>query len=222
MRSANLRNWRRVWAYTPAGYQDLADLPVLVLLDGDMWQPQLSVSTLLDNLIADGRLPPLVALLPDSLDDDVRWDELTCDGRFTGFLVRELLPWAAQRWPLTADPARTVLAGQGLGGLTAAHAALTSPGRFGNALVQSGSFWWPAGTGAEWLTDRIEDSARRPVRFRISAGTQEWVLLPANRRLRDVLRARGYDVDYREINAGHDYLPWRDELAAGLVHLLGP
>jgi enterochelin esterase-like enzyme len=221
MRSANLRNWRRVWVYTPAGYEDLADLPVLVLLDGEMWQPELGISNLLDNLIADGRLPPLVALLPDSLDSDVRWDELTCDSRFTNYLLRELLPWAARRWPLTNDPARTVLAGQGLGGLTAAHAALRSPTRFGNALVQSGSFWWPAGPGAEWLTGRVERSSRRPVRFRISAGLQEWVLLPASRRLRDALRARGYDVDYRELNAGHDYLPWRDELAAGLVHLLG-
>jgi enterochelin esterase family protein len=226
MRSANLRNWRRVWTYAPAGYEDLAGLPVVVLLDGEMWGPELGVATLLDNLIADGLLPPLVALMPDSLDSDTRRDELTCDDRFVDYLARELLPWAAGRWPVTHDPSRTVIAGQGLGGLMSAYAALRRPERFGSVLVQSGAFWWPTSAvdstrGDEWLADRIRATRRRPVRFRLSAGLQEWALLPANRRLRDALRAKGYDVNYREINGGHDYVCWRDELAEGLVAMLG-
>ena len=58
-------------------------------------------------------------------------------------LTDELLPWATARWPLTADPARTVVAGQSLGGLGAAYAGLTAPHRFGGVLAQSGSYWWP-------------------------------------------------------------------------------
>jgi enterochelin esterase family protein len=223
LRSAHLRNWRRVWAYTPAdiGSEDLAGLPVLVLLDGEMWQPELGVSVLLDNLIADRRVPPLVALMPDSLDSDTRWEELTCDNRFVAFLARELLPWAAERWPVTGDPARTVVAGQSLGGLMSAYTALTASDRFGNVLAQSGSFWWPATDSPEWLTGRVGRSARRPVRFHLSAGTRDRVPLAANRRLADVLREKGYEVTYREFNGGHDYLCWRDELAEGLVGLLG-
>lgn len=226
MRSANLRNWRRVWTYAPAGYEDLAGLPVVVLLDGEMWGPGLGVATLLDNLIADGLLPPLVALMPDSLDSNTRWDELTCDDRFVDYLARELLPWAAGRWPVAEAPSRTVIAGQGLGGLMSAYAALRCPERFGNVLVQSGAFWWPTSSadatrGDEWLADRVGATRRRPVRFRLSVGLQEWALLPASRRLRDVLRAKGYQVDYHEINGGHDYVCWRDELAEGLVAILG-
>ncbi|MFH8591287.1 enterochelin esterase [Streptomyces rimosus] len=222
--SARLGNARRVWRYTPPrGAEPGAELPVLVLLDGEMWQPGLGVATLLDNLIADGRIPPLVALLPESLGADARWAEMTCDPRFAGFLADELLPWAAADLPLTADPARTVVAGQSLGGLTAAYTAVTAPGRFGCVLAQSGSFWWPNGPGAQWLTDRIAASPRLPVRFRLSAGEQEWVALPANRRLRDTLAAKGYeDAVYREYNGGHDYLCWRTELADGLCALLGP
>lgn len=92
MRSSHLRNWRRVWTYAPAGHETMTDLPVLVLLDGEVWGPGLGVATLLDNLIADGVLPPLVALMPDSLDNDTRWDELTCDDAFVDFLTGELLP----------------------------------------------------------------------------------------------------------------------------------
>ncbi|MET9296165.1 enterochelin esterase [Streptomyces sp. NPDC003077] len=221
--SALLGNKRRVWRYEPArGVTSGAELPVLVLLDGEMWQPRLGVATLLDNLIADGRIPPLVALLPESLGSDTRWDEMTCAPSFAGFLADELLPWAAADLPLTTDPARTVVAGQSLGGLTAAYTAVSAPGRFGCVLAQSGSFWWPNGPGAQWLTDHIAASPRLPVRFRLSAGEQEWIALPANRRLRDTLAAKGYDdAVYREFNGGHDYLCWRTELADGLCELLG-
>ncbi|MFI6089761.1 enterochelin esterase [Streptomyces sp. NPDC051218] len=223
VRSELLGNERRVHLYEPPGGG--RDLSVLVLMDGEMWQPGLDVAALLDNLIADGRIPPLAAVLPESLSADQRWAELACNERFVGFLETELLPWAGGLLPLTGDPARTVVAGQSLGGLTAAYAAVVAPGRFGHVLAQSGSFWWPDGPDlerSEWLTARIAESERLPVRFWLSAGEQEWVALPAMRRLRATLREKGYeDAVYREFNGGHDYLCWRTELADGLVGLLG-
>ncbi|MGW5333878.1 enterochelin esterase [Streptomyces bauhiniae] len=223
--SAHLGGDRRVWLYRPplpAGH--CAELPVLVLLDGEHWQGELGVARMLDNLIADCRIPPVAALLPDSVDSATRWDDLTCRPAYADFLTGELLPWAATRLPLTGDPARTVLAGQSLGGLTAAYAACRAPHRFGNVLAQSGSFWWPAaGTAAEseWLTGRLAASPRLPVRFRLSFGEQEWVVLPAARRLREALERAGYDdAVYREFNGGHDYLCWRTELADGLAEML--
>ncbi|GAA4823428.1 enterochelin esterase [Streptomyces ziwulingensis] len=218
---------RRVWLYTPPGEAPAEapaedGLPVLVLLDGEHWGPGLGLAHLLDNLIADGRIPPVAAVLPEAVDEPTRWTELACRPEYVAHLTDELLPWAAGHLPLTADPARTVIAGQSLGGLTAAYAAVTAPHRFGHALVQSGSFWWPVGPDAEWLTGVLARTPRLPVRFRLSFGTQEWVALPAARRLRDTLTALGYeDSTYREFEGGHDYLCWRTEMADGLVELLG-
>ncbi|MGW1839122.1 enterochelin esterase [Streptomyces sp. NPDC002067] len=220
--STRLGGARRVRLYRPPHTAPDTELPVLVLLDGEHWQPRLGLAHLLDNLIADGRIPPVAALLPESVDAATRWRELTCRPEFVAFLTEELLPWAAGHLPLTADPARTVIAGQSLGGLTAAYAALTAPHRFGNVLAQSGSFWWPLGPDAEWLTARLAAAPRLPVRFRLSSGEQEWVALPAARRLRDALTTAGYDdATYREFNGGHDYLCWRSELGGGIVELLG-
>ncbi|RLU89135.1 enterochelin esterase [Streptomyces griseocarneus] len=219
--SGRLGGRRRVWLYEPAVAGTSDDLPVLVLLDGEHWQPLLGLAHLLDNLIADGRIPPVAAVLPESVDAGIRWAELTCSPEYVAFLEDELLPWAASRLPVTADPARTIVAGQSLGGLTAAYAAVHSPHRFGNVLAQSGSFWWPDGPQAEWLTGVLASAERLPVRFWLSFGEQEWVVLPAARRLRDTLAAVGYeDAVYREFNGGHDYLCWRTELADGLVGLL--
>ncbi|OWA00799.1 enterochelin esterase [Streptomyces sp. CS113] len=221
--SALLGGDRRVWLYEPPGGAGRTEeLPVLVLLDGEHWGPRLGIGRLLDNLIADGRIPPVAALLPDAVDEATRWAELACRPEFVGFLADELLPWAARRLPLTADPRRTVAAGQSLGGLTAAYAAVSAPHRFGNALVQSASFWWPAGPDAEWLTRTVAGAPRPSVRFWLSFGEQEWVALPAARRFRDTLTSIGcHDSSYREFNGGHDYLCWRTELADGLVALLG-
>jgi enterochelin esterase-like enzyme len=41
-----------------------------------------------------------------------------------------------------------------------------------------------------------------------------------NRHLRDVLLAKGYDVTYREVGAGHDLVHWRAMRADGLMTLL--
>ncbi|MGW7516152.1 alpha/beta hydrolase-fold protein [Streptomyces sp. NPDC054796] len=236
VRSGALGNEREVWVYEPPegptqggdqGEPEGAprELPVVVLFDGEMWEPRLDFSALLDNLIAEGRIPPVLALLPHALGQDQRADELAGNDTFLEFLEGELLPWAAGRWPVTADPARTVLAGQSLGGLMSVYGVLRAPHRFGAALAQSGSFWWPNGADAE-ETERVTrmvaeaPSPVPPVRLRLSAGEQEWVLLPANRRLRDTLAEKGWHATYHEFNGGHDYLCWRDEMAAGLVELL--
>jgi enterochelin esterase-like enzyme len=67
-----------------------------------------------------------------------------------------------------------------------------------------------------------------PVRFCMDAGTNEvdvrgdgsGILIP-NRQLRDVLRAKGYEVHYQEFAGDHDYINWRGTLADGLIWLFG-
>lgn len=88
---------------------------MLVLNDGDMWLGRLAFQDTLDALVADGAVPPLVVLTPDAVDRATRGRELGAHDSHVRFLADELLLWAAGRRPLTTDPARTLVAGQGLG-----------------------------------------------------------------------------------------------------------
>ena len=73
--------------------------------------------------------------------------------------------------------------------------------------------------------------SRLPLTFYLNAGSFEaqfWGgpggvngTLEANRHMRDVLLAKGYEVHYREFVGGHDYLSWRGLIADGLIALIG-
>lgn len=218
---------RHFWLYQSAG-RDATEAPALVVLCDGAGHLELGVTDVLDNLVADRRVPPLVCLLLHHPDRDV---ELPCNAAFVDELAKGLLPRVRDELGLPDAPARTVLGGWSYGGLAAAFAGLRHPEVFGNVLSQSGSFWW-APDGAEeheWLTARFAHAPRMGVRFYLNVGLLESGPSPrnspsqldANRHLRDVLRARGYDVTYRELNGGHDYIGWPAGLADGLISLLG-
>jgi enterochelin esterase family protein len=232
LRSEVLGNERRIWVHLPPGYDPGARYGVLVVFDGWAYVNLVPTPAIIDNLVAAGRIPPLVALLPDSLGQDERNLELPCHAPFVEFVADELLPWARQRWSLGRDPARTIVAGSSFGGLAAVHAAFERPDVFGNAISQSGSFGWGAESGLEdeWLTNRIEEAGPPPVRFWLTIGTLEDGARPgggpsglrSNRRLRDVLTAKGCEVVYSEYAGGHDYVCWRGSLADALVWIAEP
>lgn len=205
---------RRVWIYRPAAPTPPGPLPGIVVLDGDAWTGTQNLVPTLDNLIADGEIPPSYAVFLDSIDRQRRWDDHDPGSGIDRYLVDELLPWAREHWPITSDPAGLAVAGQSLGGLTALRTVLRHPERIGNALVQSASLWQrdPGEEVAE---------ANGAGRFYLEVGQQEWVLHPLNRVLAGALAEAGIDVVYREYNGGHDYACWRGGLADGLRELLG-
>jgi enterochelin esterase family protein len=232
IRSSNLEGRREIAVYTPPGYQkDGAPYPLLVVLDGAAYLDLIPLPAILDNLIAAHRIPPVVAVLVGRLDAEDRDKDLSCNRTFEAFLADEALPWAAERYRITNDPAQTVIAGSSLGGLEAACAAIARPERFGNVLAQSGAFQRkPEGASmTEWVAHRVGVGPRLPLRFYLDVGLFEtWPgapgqpsLLDSNRHLRDALLKKGYVVTHAEFAGGHGYANWQVTLPDGLIVLLG-
>ncbi|HEU0184421.1 MAG TPA: alpha/beta hydrolase-fold protein [Blastocatellia bacterium] len=232
-----MKEERAISVYTPPGY-DPKSKPYgwLIFLDGEVVPFVMPLPTILDNLIAKEKIMPMIAVAVNS--QTTRERDLTCSTPFVDFLAKELVTWVRGNYNVSADPSQTVVSGVSLGGLTAAYCGLRHPGVFGNVLSQSGSFfyfegWKAVSNPAEreffvdsgWLTRQFATAPRAPLRFFLEVGRMEQGIpinqVIENRRLHDVLIAKGYPVTYSEYNGGHDPLCWRGSFADGLIALVG-
>ncbi|MCL4850914.1 MAG: enterochelin esterase, partial [Bryobacteraceae bacterium] len=238
-KSSLLDNERTVAVYTPPGYAS-GNPPagLLVLFDGGDYTTKIPVPVILDNLLAAGRIPPLVAVFIGNAAG-ARPYELPCNVRFAEFVHDELMPWVRKAYNVVNTPQRTIIGGSSYGGLAATCTALKYPETFGNVLSQSGSYWWtpppdprkPFAFDLErepnYIASMFITRSRLPLRFYLEAGIAEISVpgqprgvLDANRYLRDVLLAKGYEVQYREFAGGHGALSWRGTFPDALLRTI--
>ncbi len=239
IKSEILKQERAVTVYTPANFDPkTSECGLLVLFDGPFYldSNEIPGPVILDNLIGKKKIPPLVAVFVKHLPFN-RNKELCCSETFADFVAKELVPWAQKNYHTSSEPKRRIVGGLSAGGLMASFCGLRHSEVFGNVLSQSGSYQWYPGAFDEApkrdadaepgvLTRQFVTAPARPVRFYLEAGSFEHnfpeSLLAENRRLRDVLLAKGYSVHYTEFNGGHDYQTWRGSFADALITLTGP
>ena len=232
--SRTLGNSRKVSLYTPAGYRpDGSGYPLLLLFDREAYLEAVPTATILDNLIAAGAIPSLVAVLVSAIDEGHRSDELRPNPEFAAFVIDELLPRVRRMRRISRDPRLAIVGGSSLGGLASTYIAQLHPETFGNVLSMSGSYWWypdesekddvaVAQARSGWLPRQLAARDRLPVRFYVAVGLGEGEgMLTPNRLFRDVLTSKGYVLRYEEFHGDHSYLNWRDSMVAGLRYLLG-
>ncbi|HEY2360188.1 MAG TPA: alpha/beta hydrolase-fold protein [Candidatus Angelobacter sp.] len=233
IKSTSLNEERDYGVYTPAGYST-KDQPynLLLLFDGEDYGngPIILVPTptILDNLVAQKKIPPTILVLVNAGSSRIR--DLSCSQTLTDFLVKELLPEVRRSYRVTADPKHVVVGGSSLGGVASACAGLMHPQTFGNILSLSGAYWYVPGwetvpsylRDSGWVMRQYLQSPKLALRFYIEVGRYEEKQLSTNRNFRDILKLKGYPVTYSEYDGGHDYLCWRGSVADGLITLFGP
>jgi enterochelin esterase family protein len=230
---------KTIWIHAPTRTREAgARCRLLIQTDGEFISSDRLILATLDAANLDAANDPVVTVMVENTDRNA---ELPCNPKFAGFIADELIPAIRSRYAVAEGPAAVIMAGQSYGGLAAAWVALTRPDAVGNALCQSGSFWWwpqvgmrrapdqPLGTPVEhaWLPAWVATQPKKEVRFWLEAGLLENTggefspgLLSCNRHMRDVLVAKGYDVAYREFPGGHDSWNWRGIYPDGLRHFL--
>jgi len=134
---------RSLTIYLPTGYARRGTpYDLVVLYDGDDFlDEQWNGRNTWDNLIAAGRIPPIVVVMVHNLPGRRLFD-LVANAAFAEFMAGELAPWIRARYNVTADAKRTVVGGASAGGFGATYLGLAHPEVFGNVLSMSGAFWW--------------------------------------------------------------------------------
>lgn len=225
--SENLEDKRRIRVYTPYGYdRNEKNYGFIVLTDGDEYINLLSAIETLNNLIASKKIPPIVAIFIDSTED--RMKELKCSDSFGEVIVKELIPWARQNYNISINPKDAIICGLSLGGLTATYLGLNYSKIFGNVLSQSGSYWYRPESYSSvnddcWTSSNFKKIDKLSLKFYLSIGVLETKdkIIDTNINLKDTLMAKGYDVEFQWFKSGHDYLSWGENLANGLISLIG-
>ena len=229
-----LGNERRIGIYLPPDYDpSAAPYPTILLFDHAAYVTVVPTPRILNNLIHAEKIPPVVAIFVGNAAG-ARNEELPCNDKFVAFLADELMPWVRERYNVSTDPSKNVVAGSSFGGLASSYAAFRHPELFGNVISQSGSYRWSPDTNSsilahevegEWLTRQYAAADTKPIRFFIESGLNETgrpSMVITNRHFRDVLIAKNYEiVKYDEFNGGHETLNWRGSLADGLIALIG-
>lgn len=232
---------RKLSFYTPSAYDPSAGTArLLVMLDADLYGTRdtslISTPTILDNLIQERKIPPTVAVFVYEPNHRVRERDMTCNPDFAAFLAREVVPLAVEKWHLKHVPGRTIIGGESYGGLCAVYTCWKHPDVFGEALSQSGAFFYSpdcylSASGrvdyqdpTNWLSEQIASGPPLSARIYLDIGIFERYgtndLVAENRRIRDVLRAKGATVIYREASGTHHYVDWRQTFPDGLLELL--
>lgn len=224
--SKQLDNQRAVYIYrSPELEKETPPEALLIIFDGEKYLTPAELPKILDNLIADHKIPQVKALFITNPSAKSRASELACNPTFSDAMVSEILPALAKEENLGTD--KKILIGSSYGGLISACTAIRYPDMFSGVLSLSGSFWWrepgePNQFGQEkWVISQLAQNKTLPVRWFITAGIFEntWIY-PSNEELRSVLQAKGYSYRFESISSSHDMLSWRSALPSGLLYLL--
>jgi enterochelin esterase family protein len=222
-----------VRVYLPAGAGDGDRLPVLYVTDGsDFWDPEMGAMTVvLDNLIAAGRIEPVMAVFADAWDPErtenrreVEFLERPVD--YARFFADELVPWVDATYPSDPVRARRAIVGTSYGGAFAAFASNLQPETFGNLVMFSPALWVlqapealgePARIAAMRemgaLLDEslaacgVEGCPMEGMRIAFTSGIAEWDVGDLSW-LVDMFEATGFDHLYLESSEGHTWGQW--------------
>ena len=210
---------REVYVYITAGYKPGAEAPLLVVQDGRDYVAR--VAAALDSLIAQHRVPKMVAVLIQSGGGDAQGSERgleydTMSGRYAEFVESEVLPRVTQTYGVrfTKNPDGRATMGGSSGAAAAFSMAWYHPEYYHKVLSYSGTFVNQAAPadlatpeGAwDYHAHLIPENPRKPIRIWMEVGEKDlhwqdpaetfhnWPM--ANDRMAAALKAKGYDYRY--------------------------
>lgn len=208
-KSALRRNERKVFVYTPPEYNENRFYPTLYIGDGTYYVEMGDMPNILDNLIAEKTIPPVIAVFIDPVD---RWLEYRMFTLFRGMMLEELMPHLQEKWGI--DTSQQILIGGSRGGMAAIDLALTHPKTFSGVLAFA-----PAVTETDFMAVLKRMKPDTHTQYRILVGNYDF-WHPTAKEIGQVMKAKGYDISYKEKPVGHSIHAWRMFLDEELPPLL--
>ena len=222
---------RRVWWYLPAGYLSTPSsshassaslragapandmlYPVVYVLDGANYVEKMNVPRILDHLIANKSIPPLIAVF---VEPGERQEEYSRNPRWRAFMANELVPMVDKRFRTFSAPEQRVILGSSLAAYGAVDLAVEYPSLFGLCAAIAP----PAQTFSLVENQAKARAAVVSIRFFVLGGVYD-SMIDGARQLRTTLDDYSAPVTYLEVSEGHNTNTFRGHLDDALRALI--
>lgn len=217
--SETLGCWRRMHVWTPAGYEKSTEaLPVLYLIHGggdtdNSWPGVGAAGSILDNLMAEGKMKPMVVVMPNGTVTGVP-NEVP---PFAKDMVTSIIPFVEANYRVLTDKDSRAIAGLSMGGMETMEVAFNNIDMFSYVWVLSSSMMPGQDPAAESERLGVKKNAQKMnASFRQLVFTQGGpadIAYKNSENTRAQLKKDGLNFDYKENSqAGHSWTTWRLDL----------
>ncbi len=217
----SLHKMSRVHVYTPPGYETMKDkLPVLYLQHGGgdndaSWVTAGKANFILDNLYAEGKLAPMVVVMPyGNPGNGFFCNPGVEEDPYYTYFFQDLLPYIEKEYKVYNTPEYRAYAGLSMGGLQALNMALFYPEQFSYVLPLSTGFF---PNNIQLLEEKYADELKNPAinklkLFWLAMGGEKDIAYQNGVNTKALFKKFGIQYQEHSYPAGHTFLTWRHDL----------
>ena len=208
--SKSLGRTRTMRVWTPAGYEaGKAKLPVLYLIHGGgdtdvAWPTVGCAGDILDNLLAEGKMVPMIVVMPDG----------SCDiSLFEKDLMADVIPFIESNYRVLADKDHRAVSGLSMGGIETLEVIFQNPDKFGYVWCLSGGF--NPGVDIEKEAERLNVRTNAAVinknckEFVMTQGGPTDITYVSGEKANKLFDEVGLNYEYQEVGEGHTWYTWK-------------
>ncbi len=215
---------RTIKIYQPVGYDSLENLPSLYINDGLKAIEYCSYINILDNLIASGKIVPVVVVFIEYKEGDQDFF-LNKTEEYSAFICDNLVPFIDSKFKTTNSPEQRGIGGISAGGHISLITALKRPDKF---LLASGQSTTLTPEFFEFL-ETLKNGTKNKWKFYFDVGRYDLLngsydnmsFLNSNQLLEKTFSGLNIKHKFNVFNDGHQWANWRERTDDILIHFFG-
>ena len=210
--STTTNTTRRMHVWTPADYNQTTDpLPVLYLIHGGggtdaSWSTTGRAGFILDNLLADGKMVPMVVVMPDGGMET---------SLFTDELMNDIIPYVERNFRTLTDADHRAVAGLSMGGLETLDILLRHYNSFTYVFPMSTGWFANTGVFEQWepyIKEHADEMNKAFKAFTFFMGGEIDIAYSNCVNTRALFEKYGVRHEYSSMDGGHSWYVWRHNL----------